>query len=90
LSLWVIATRYCALRDIDYNGFGCGIDYNRFGFQNYVRPHGGFEGKTPSEVCGISIDGKNKWLTLMQNANKDREEELVEKVSEDEAKECSE
>lgn len=25
-------------------------------------------GKTPAEVCGIKIEGKNKLLTLIQNA----------------------
>ncbi len=24
--------------------------------------------KTPSEVCGIKIEGDNKWITLIQNA----------------------
>ena len=37
-------------------------------FHNYVRPHEALNGKTPSEVCGIKIEGKNKWLTLIQNA----------------------
>jgi len=39
-------------------------------FHNYIRPHEGLEGKTPSEACGIKIEGKNKWLTLIQNASK--------------------
>jgi putative transposase len=39
-------------------------------FHNYIRPHEGLEGKTPSEACGITIEGKNKWLTLIQNASK--------------------
>ena len=37
-------------------------------FHNYIRPHMGLEGKTPSEVCGIKIEGDNKWITLIQNA----------------------
>jgi len=40
-------------------------------FHNYIRPHEGLEGKTPSEACGITIKGKNKWLTLIQNASKE-------------------
>jgi putative transposase len=40
-------------------------------FHNYIRPHEGLEGKTPSEACGIKIEGKNKWLTLIQNASKE-------------------
>jgi putative transposase len=39
-------------------------------FHNYIRGHEGLEGKTPSEACGITIEGKNKWLTLIQNASK--------------------
>jgi transposase-like protein len=38
-------------------------------FHNYIRPHEGLDGKTPSEACGITIEGKNKWLTLIQNAS---------------------
>jgi putative transposase len=38
-------------------------------FHNYIRPHEALEGKTPSEACGITIEGKNKWLTLIQNAS---------------------
>ena len=39
-------------------------------FHNYIRPHEGLDGKTPSEACGISIEGENKWKTLIQNASK--------------------
>ena len=39
-------------------------------FHNYIRPHEGLNGKTPAEACGITIEGKNKWLTLIQNASK--------------------
>jgi len=28
------------------------------------------DGKTPAEACGIKVEGKNKWLTLIQNASK--------------------
>lgn len=38
-------------------------------FHNYLRPHMGLEGKTPSEACGIKIEGDNKWITLIQNAS---------------------
>jgi hypothetical protein len=38
-------------------------------FHNYIRLHEGLYGKTPSEACGIKIEGKNKWLTLIQNAS---------------------
>jgi transposase-like protein len=39
-------------------------------YHNYIRPHQALNGKTPSEVCGITIEGKNKWKTLIQNASK--------------------
>jgi putative transposase len=39
-------------------------------FHNYVRPHKGIDGHTPSELAGIKVDGENKWLTLIQNASK--------------------
>lgn len=39
-------------------------------YHNYVRPHMGLDGKTPSEACGITVNGKNKWITLIQNASK--------------------
>jgi putative transposase len=39
-------------------------------FHNYIRPHMALDGKTPSEACGITIEGKNKWKTLIQNASK--------------------
>ena len=41
-------------------------------FHNYIRPHEALEGKTPSEACGIKVEGKNKWLTLIQNAGDER------------------
>jgi putative transposase len=37
-------------------------------YHNYVRPHMGLKGKTPAEVAGISIQGDDKWLTIIQNA----------------------
>jgi putative transposase len=38
-------------------------------FHNYIRPHEALDGKTPAEACGITVEGKNKWLTLIQNAS---------------------
>ena len=37
-------------------------------YHNYIRPHEGLKGKTPSEACGIEVKGENKWITLIQNA----------------------
>ncbi|MGD0996140.1 MAG: DDE-type integrase/transposase/recombinase [Candidatus Bathyarchaeia archaeon] len=39
-------------------------------YHNFVRPHMALDGKTPAEACGITIEGKNKWKTLIQNASK--------------------
>jgi putative transposase len=38
-------------------------------FHNYIRPHESLKVKTPSEACGITIEGQNKWKTLIQNAS---------------------
>jgi transposase-like protein len=38
-------------------------------FHNYIRQHEGLDGLTPAEACGIKVQGKNKWLTLIQNAS---------------------
>jgi putative transposase len=39
-------------------------------YHNYVRPHESLDGRTPADMCGIKIEGKDKWLTLIQNASK--------------------
>jgi hypothetical protein len=54
---------------------GAAYVYRRFisGMQiyyNYVKPHDGLKGKTPAEAAGIEIKGKNKWITIIQNASK--------------------
>ncbi len=38
-------------------------------FHNYIREHEALDGKTPAEACGIQVKGKNKWVTLIQNAS---------------------
>jgi hypothetical protein len=38
-------------------------------FHNYVRPRMALDNKTPAEKAGINIEGKDKWLTLIQNAS---------------------
>jgi len=43
---------------------GARIEYN------FIRPHMALDGKTPAEACGIKIEGKNKWITLIQNAGR--------------------
>ncbi len=39
-------------------------------YHNYIRPHMSLDGKTPSDVAGIKVEGDNKWITLIQNAMK--------------------
>jgi hypothetical protein len=39
-------------------------------YHNYVRPHMALDGQTPSEKAGITVKGKDKWLTLIQNASR--------------------
>ncbi len=36
---------------------------------NYVKKHGGLKGQTPAESALISVDGKNKWKAIIQNAS---------------------
>jgi transposase-like protein len=40
-------------------------------YHNYMKNHMSLEGKTPSEMAGIKIEGDNKWITLIQNASKE-------------------
>ena len=37
-------------------------------FYNFIKPHESLDGKTPSEKAGITIEGNNKWLTLMKKS----------------------
>ena len=37
-------------------------------FHNYIRTHEGLNGITPAEASGIKVEGDNKWITLIQNA----------------------
>jgi len=40
-------------------------------FHNFVNPHSGLENEiTASEAAGIRVEGKNNWLTIIQNASK--------------------
>ena len=38
-------------------------------YHNYVRPHMALDGATPAEKAGIQIKGRDKWLTIIQNAS---------------------
>ena len=37
-------------------------------YHNYIRPHQGLDGRTPSEAAGVEVKGQDRWLTLIQNA----------------------
>ena len=38
-------------------------------YHNHIRPHLGLNGKTPGEMAGIHIEGRNRWMTIIQNAS---------------------
>ncbi|MGA2628534.1 MAG: hypothetical protein ABSF63_15900 [Candidatus Bathyarchaeia archaeon] len=38
-------------------------------FHDYIRPHMALNGQTPSEKAWITIKGKDKWMTIIQNAS---------------------
>ena len=38
-------------------------------YHNYIRPHEALKGKTPSEMIGITIEGRDEWMTLIRNAS---------------------
>jgi transposase-like protein len=40
-------------------------------YHNHFRGHDSLSGKTPGEMAGIKIEGRNKWITLIENASKD-------------------
>jgi transposase-like protein len=35
---------------------------------NFVKPHEALQGQTPAKKVGLEIKGKNKWITLIENA----------------------
>jgi putative transposase len=37
-------------------------------YYNFIKPHEALDGRTPGEEAGITIEGKDKWLTLMHKA----------------------
>jgi len=46
-------------------------------YHNYIRPHLGINGKTLAEAAGITIEGENKWQTVIENAKNERKETLA-------------
>jgi len=43
------------------------VDGHRL-YYNFIKPHEALEGRTPSEEAGITIEGKDKWLTLIRKS----------------------
>ena len=41
-------------------------------YHNFVRPHMGLDGDTPAERAGIKVEGEDKFMTLIQNAQHQR------------------
>jgi putative transposase len=41
-------------------------------YHNYIREHEGLNGKTPAEACGITLEGENKWKSLIENASQNK------------------
>lgn len=39
-------------------------------YHNFFRDHDALDGKTPAEMANIRIEGRNKWVTVIQNACK--------------------
>ena len=37
-------------------------------FYNFIKPHEALDGRTPSEEAGITIEGDNKWISLMKTS----------------------
>lgn len=44
-------------------------------YHNYMRPHEGIANLTPAEKCGIKVEGENKWVTLIQNAKREKDDQ---------------
>ncbi len=38
---------------------------------NFIRPHSSLDGMTPADKAGIIVNGNNKWITLIQNAQRE-------------------
>ncbi|MGP8125666.1 MAG: IS6 family transposase [Nitrososphaerales archaeon] len=37
---------------------------------NFVKPHAALEGQTPAQASGIKVEGKDKWMALLESALK--------------------
>lgn len=48
-------------------------------YHNFVRPHESLNGETPADRAGIRVEGRDKFLTLIQNASRARATEITQK-----------
>jgi putative transposase len=64
-----VRDREVVMRDMDHKESAQTLMEALRIYHNYIREHEALDGKTPAEVAGIKIEGRNKWLTLIQNAN---------------------
>jgi hypothetical protein len=66
-----------------FGGYGCGNSFGEVGFshkpviplipsENRVLNYEALDGKTPAEVAGVQVKGKDRWMALIQNAFQNR------------------
>lgn len=53
-----------------WKSYGSKIAEGQRPHYNFVKPHMALQGQTPASNAGVGIQGKDKWLTLIQNATK--------------------
>jgi len=41
-------------------------------YHNFVKPHMALDNRTPAQAAGIEVKGKDKWLTIIQNASQEK------------------
>jgi putative transposase len=70
-----IRDREKTMRGLKTNGTAILQGYQLY--HNFIREHQGLKGKTPAEACGIKVEGKNKWKTLIQNASQQNKSDAV-------------
>jgi hypothetical protein len=46
-------------------------------YHNYIKPHMALDGDTPAERAGIKVKGKNKWITIIENASYEKHRDSV-------------
>jgi len=70
-----LRTRYKTMRGLKSIQTGDNISEGLRLYYNFVRPHTGLDGQTPSESAGIHLTGRNKWLSLAVKAEPARNQQ---------------